>query len=64
MGDEKLAKRADVQKVEVKMRRGRLKLQRGIALKETYKSGEKSYRQKELETAERERSERKVKGRH
>ena len=37
MGDEKLAKRADTQKVEEKWRRGRPKLRWGIALKETLK---------------------------
>ena len=35
MGDEKLAKRTDAQKVEVKWRRGRPKLRCGIALKMT-----------------------------
>ena len=35
MGDEKLAKRADVQKVDGKWRRGWLKLRWGVALKVT-----------------------------
>ena len=42
MGDENLAKRADVQKVEVKYKRGRPKLRWGIALKVTFKEWEKN----------------------
>ena len=42
MGNEKLAKRTDVQKVGDKRRRGRPKLRWEIALKETWKEWEKN----------------------
>ena len=42
MGDEKLAKRADIQKVKGEYKRGSPKLRWGIALKGTYKEWEKN----------------------